>query len=110
MFNGLAHFIKGGVFVGYGFLTLCRWMGCFAELGWAWNLITAEKTKSKDSTRCITMEAIECFLIFLYGVVDVFLEHLSGWGKPWIPQDFEHVAIALLFLGGGVVSVVLTSF
>jgi hypothetical protein len=34
IFSGLAHFIKGGVFFWYGILTLGRWAGCFAELGW----------------------------------------------------------------------------
>jgi Protein of unknown function (Ytp1) len=34
VFSGLAHFIKGGVFFWYGVLTLGRWAGCFAELGW----------------------------------------------------------------------------
>jgi hypothetical protein len=34
IFSGLAHFIKGGVFFWYGILTLGRWAGCFAEIGW----------------------------------------------------------------------------
>lgn len=34
----------------------------------------------------------------------MFLEHLSAWGEAWIAQDFEHVAISLLFIGGGLVS------
>jgi hypothetical protein len=31
------------------------------------------------------------------------LEHLSAWGEAWVPQDLEHVAISLLFIGGGLV-------
>lgn len=34
VFNGLAHFIKGGIFFLYGILTLGRWLGAFADLGW----------------------------------------------------------------------------
>jgi len=34
VFSGLAHFIKGGVFFWYGVLTLGRWAGCFADIGW----------------------------------------------------------------------------
>jgi hypothetical protein len=49
------------------------------------------------------MEAVECLLIFVYGITNVFLEHLSAWGGEWAPQDFEHVAITLLFMGGGLV-------
>lgn len=50
------------------------------------------------------MEMLECTIIFLYGITNVFLEHLSAWGEAWIPSDFEHVAISLLFIGGGLVS------
>lgn len=54
-------------------------------------------------TTSISMETVECSVIFLYGITNVFLEHLSAWGGAWIPQDFEHVAISLLFIGGGLV-------
>jgi hypothetical protein len=47
------------------------------------------------------MERLECSLILLYGISNVFLEHLSGWGKAWTAQDLEHVAISVLFIGGG---------
>ncbi|KAK5541204.1 hypothetical protein LTR46_004008 [Exophiala xenobiotica] len=47
------------------------------------------------------MEGVECFVIFVYGITNVFLEHLSEWGGRWVAQDFEHVAISLLFIGGG---------
>lgn len=33
VFNGMAHFVKGGIFFWYGLLTLGRWLGCFADLG-----------------------------------------------------------------------------
>ena len=49
------------------------------------------------------MEGLECLLIFIYGITNVFLEHLSGWGEAWTAQDLEHVAISLLFIGGGLV-------
>ncbi|KAL1956214.1 hypothetical protein VTO42DRAFT_7561 [Malbranchea cinnamomea] len=100
IFNGLAHFIKGGIFVWYGFLTLGRWLGCFADFGWAWNL-----KPSRDlvgwRARVPTGEFTESLVIFLYGASNVFLEHLAAWGGAWAPQDFEHVSIAILFFGGG---------
>lgn len=49
------------------------------------------------------METVECLVIFLYGITNVFLEHLSAWGEAWVSQDLEHVAISLLFIGGGLV-------
>lgn len=75
-------------------------MGCFSDLGWAWNL---KPSKPRNWNSSITMEGIECALILLYGVSNVFLEHLSAWGKEWSAQDFEHVSISLLFIGGGLV-------
>jgi len=79
-------------------VTLARWTGCFAARGWAWNSqysATDQKPKS--------FETIECSLIFLYGITNIFLEHLTAWGKAWSPMDFEHVSISLLFIGGGLV-------
>ncbi|OBT61438.1 hypothetical protein VE03_08951 [Pseudogymnoascus sp. 23342-1-I1] len=106
IFNGLAHFIKGGVFVGVGIITLGRWIGCFAEFGWAWNLKPSNPTMR---TASISMETVECFVIFLYGITNVFLEHLSAWGGAWVPSDFEHVAISLLFIGGGLCGLMVES-
>jgi hypothetical protein len=34
VFSGIAHFSKGAVFFWYGILTLGRWAGSFANLGW----------------------------------------------------------------------------
>ena len=52
----------------------------------------------------MSMETLECFLIFLYGITNIFLEHLSAWGQAWTAMDLEHVGISLLFIGGGLVS------
>ncbi|KIW09949.1 hypothetical protein PV08_11725 [Exophiala spinifera] len=101
LFNGLAHFIKGGVFFFFGIVTVLRCIGCFSELGWAWNLKVTTKPPSRKPSRPFTMEGLECLLIFIYGITNVFLEHLSGWGGAWTAQDLEHVAISLLFIGGG---------
>ncbi|VVT43694.1 uncharacterized protein SAPINGB_P000103 [Magnusiomyces paraingens] len=38
VFNILAHLIKGSVFFLYGILTLCRYLGAFADKGFAWNI------------------------------------------------------------------------
>lgn len=103
VFNGLAHWIKGGIFFWYGLLTLGRWLGSFADFGWAWNL---KPTKSEVGwkSRVPTAEFTESFVIFLYGSTNVFLEHLAAWGGAWTAQDFEHVSISIMFFGGGLVS------
>jgi hypothetical protein len=47
---------------------------------------------------------VESFLVFVYGITNVFLEHLNAWGSEWTAQDLEHLAITFLFIGGGLVS------
>ncbi|KAH8819527.1 integral membrane protein-like protein [Xylogone sp. PMI_703] len=97
VFNGLAHWIKGGIFFWYGILTLGRWGGAFAEIGWAWNISPVKPSRRAPPTA----EFVESFLIFFYGCTNVFLEHLAAWGGEWAPQDFEHLSITIMFFGGG---------
>ncbi|KAI9743291.1 MAG: hypothetical protein M1818_003137 [Claussenomyces sp. TS43310] len=102
VFSGLAHFIKGAVFLWYGILTLGRWAGCFADIGWAWNVKPAETWKP-------SAEFLESFLIFFYGSTNVFLEHLGGWGREWTAQDLEHISITIIFFGGGLCGMLIES-
>jgi len=108
IFNGLAHFIKGGIFFWYGILTLGRFMGCWADLGWAWNKkppasIVGWKAKVGSG------EFVESSVIFAYGITNVFLEHLSGSGEPWSATDLEHASISVMFFGGGLVGMLFES-
>ncbi|KAJ5569993.1 uncharacterized protein N7459_009423 [Penicillium hispanicum] len=108
IFNGLAHFIKGGIFFWYGIITLGRFIGAWADLGWAWNkkppaYIVGWKAKVPSG------EFVESFVIWLYGVTNVFLEHLAGWGKAWTATDMEHVSISIMFFGGGLVGMLFES-
>jgi hypothetical protein len=108
IFNGLAHFIKGGIFFWYGILTLGRFIGAWADLGWAWNkkppaCVVGWKAKVPSG------EFVESFVIWLYGVTNVFLEHLAGWGKEWTANDLEHVSISIMFFGGGLVGMLFES-
>jgi hypothetical protein len=116
--------------VWYGFLTLGRWMGCFADFGWAWNVKPDDVANAPTAT-IVSMpvdepsahsrrhggvrrrwskaavpsaEFVESFVIFLYGASNVFLEHLAAWGKAWTARDLEHVSISVMFFGGGLVS------
>lgn len=109
IYSGLAHYVKGGIFFWYGLLTLGRWMGAFAEFGWAWNVRTQRAQVSKWKCRVPSAEFTESFVIWLYGASNVFLEHLNNWGKAWSPQDFEHVSITILFFGGGLLGMMIES-
>jgi hypothetical protein len=109
VFNGLAHWIKGGIFFWYGILTLGRWMGAFADFGWAWNLKPGSDLVSRWKSRIPSAEFTESFVIFLYGATNVFLEHLAAWGEPWAASDYEHVSITILFFGGGALGMLIES-
>lgn len=54
-------------------------------------------------------EFTESFVIFLYGVTNVWLEHLGAWGGSWNPEDFQHVSITVLFAGGGLLGMLIES-
>ena len=103
IFNGLAHFIKGGIFFWYGILTLGRFVGCWADLGWAWNKKPSASVVGSWKAKVPSGEFVESFVIFLYGITNVFLEHLSSWGGAWSATDLEHVSISVMFFGGGLV-------
>ncbi|KYK56680.1 hypothetical protein DCS_03682 [Drechmeria coniospora] len=105
IFSGLAHWIKGGVFLWLGLFTLGRWSGSFAELGWAWNL----RPPSAQRRNLPSAEFVESALIFFYGITNIFLEHLGGWGGEWTAQDLQHVGISAWFLGGGLCGMLVES-
>lgn len=109
IYSGLAHYVKGGIFFWYGLLTLGRWMGAFAEFGWAWNVRPRPSTIAAWKSRVPSAEFTESFVIWLYGASNVFLEHLNNWGGTWSPTDFEHVSITILFFGGGLLGMMIES-
>ncbi|KAL5116814.1 hypothetical protein ACEQ8H_005295 [Pleosporales sp. CAS-2024a] len=109
VFNVLAHYIKGGIFFLYGFLTLGRWMGAFADFGWAWNVKPPQGIVGRRKAALPSAEFAESFVIWLYGATNVFLEHLAAWGDAWTAQDLEHVSISVMFFGGGLLGMIVES-
>ncbi|KAK6509302.1 hypothetical protein TWF481_004059 [Arthrobotrys musiformis] len=109
IFTGLAHVIKGGIFFYYGIFTLGRYLGCFADLGWAWNIKPDASMVGKFRANIKSAEMVESALIFTYGFTNVWLEHLAGWGQAWHMGDLEHVSIAFWFLGGGLLGILTES-
>ncbi|TPX09580.1 uncharacterized protein E0L32_009181 [Thyridium curvatum] len=105
IFSGLAHWIKGGVFFWLGLFTLGRWAGAFGELGWAWNV----RPRTARQKWRPSAEFVESFLIFFYGSTNIFLEHLANAGGEWSPQDLEHISITVLFIGGGLMGMLVES-
>ena len=109
VFNGLAHWIKGGIFFWYGLLTLGRWIGAFSDFGWAWNVRPQYPLATKFASIMPSAEFVESFVIFFYGASNIFLEHIASWGKPWQAADFEHVSITIMFFGGGLLGMLIES-
>ncbi|KAI2483278.1 hypothetical protein Ptr902_05595 [Pyrenophora tritici-repentis] len=109
IFNVLAHTVKGGIFFLYGFLTLGRWMGAFADFGWAWNVKPPKEVVGRRRAALPSAEFTESFVIWFYGCTNVFLEHLAAWGDAWTAQDLEHVSISIMFFGGGLLGMCIES-
>ncbi|KAM0324544.1 hypothetical protein ACHAQA_007929 [Verticillium albo-atrum] len=105
IYNGMAHWVKGGVFFWLGVFNLGRWAGSFGELGWAWNV---RPRRAGDKWRP-SAEFVESALIFFYGSTNIFLEHLGNEGNGWRARDLEHVSITVLFIGGGLLGMLVES-
>ena len=95
--------MSGGVFFSYGIITLGRYLGVFADFGWAWNLKPpGELTGQKWKDRAPTAEFVESLFIFLYGSTQTFMEHLGNHnGGLWSHKDLQHVSIAIMFFWAG---------
>lgn len=113
MFNLLAHFIKGGVFLVLGLVTLARYCGAFKQKGWAWNHVFIKSSGSNTflsrwfSPSTWTMEMVESALILFYGSTNIFLEHLANPGGEWSAKDLQHASIAFIYIGCGLCGVLL---
>lgn len=109
IFNLLAHWIKGGVFISFGVVSLARYCGFGAKRGFAWNKIVIFKNQVDSNSLWfklvprggITMEFFESSLIAFYGCTNVFLEHLANPGGKWEAKDLQHVSIAFMYIGCG---------
>jgi hypothetical protein len=83
-------------------LAVGRWAGAFADLGWAWNVKPPASAVGRRKAAVPSSEFAESCLIFVYGVSNIWLEHLNA--SEWSAMDLEHLSITILFFGGGVVS------
>ena len=116
VFNLLAHWIKGGVFVILGIVSLARYCGFGLNKSWGWNLSILKRSDYYNEITGrynvplwiklfgksgVNMEFIEVFLVFFYGSTNIFLEHLASEDGKWTAKDLQHVSIAFLYLGAG---------
>lgn len=98
-----AHIIKGSIFFGYGVLTFARYLGAYADLGWAWN-------RKPSGSRAVSAEMIECAVIFTYGATNTWMERFGAQpGDPYTVKQVQHISIAVMFWFGGLSGLLLES-
>lgn len=108
-----AHGIKGAIFFWYGLLTWARYLGVYAEHGYAWNRKpTLGSSRRPGVTRwrrnVISGEFIECMVIFVYGITNTWMERFGAKpGDPYTIKQIQHISIAVMFWFGGLVGLFL---
>ncbi|KAL7415515.1 hypothetical protein BDY24DRAFT_337910 [Mrakia frigida] len=110
--NGcFAHLIKGAIFLLYGLATFARYLGSWAEYGWAWNVRpTSRRTRKRGGWRVPSAEAAECTIIFLYGLTNTWMERFGALpGSSFTIHQVQHISIALMFFFGGGMGLLLES-
>ena len=116
IFNLAAHWIKGGVFMILGVVSVSRYCGFGKNKSWGWNLSILKRSDYYNEVTGkyniplwirvfgksgVSMEFVEVFLVFFYGSTNIFLEHLASADGKWTAKDLQHVSIAFLYLGAG---------
>ncbi|KAJ3723135.1 hypothetical protein C8R42DRAFT_665389 [Lentinula raphanica] len=101
--NGcLAHLIKGAIFWCYGLVSFARYLGAFAELGWAWNRAPAAGYPSA--------EFVESLVIFIYGATNTWMERWGARpGDPFTTKQIQHIGIAVMFWFAGLLGMAIES-
>lgn len=102
----LAHGIKGGIFFWYGLLSFGRYMGAYADMGWAWNRKPMTKRGRKGNQ--ITAEWVESCVIFIYGATNTWMERFDAKpGDPYTVKQVQHISIAIMFWFAGLMGMIL---
>jgi len=79
---------EGGIFWCYGLLSFARFLGAFADRGWAWNKSPLLTTYSA--------EFVESLVIFGYGISNTWMERFGvESGDPYTTKQIQHVSIAV---------------
>lgn len=103
----LAHGIKGGIFFWYGLFSFARYMGAYADIGWAWNRQPSTRRKGGCSA-VLSAEWVECFVIFFYGITNTWMERFGAkHGDPYTVKQVQHISIAVMFWFAGIVGMIL---
>lgn len=82
IYNIAAHLVKGSIFFLYGIITFGRYMGSFADQGWAWNAKPSEEIVGWRS-KVPSAEFVESAVIACYGYSNMWMEHMAASDGPW---------------------------
>ncbi|CAG8739057.1 9863_t:CDS:2, partial [Acaulospora colombiana] len=95
---------EGSIFWWYGVLTFARYLGAWSRWGWGWNALSTSKSKPWSAA------LVESLVIFTYGFTQQFMERFGkNPGDPYTAKDIEHISIAVMFWGGGLVGMAVES-
>ncbi|SJX65119.1 uncharacterized protein SRS1_15940 [Sporisorium reilianum f. sp. reilianum] len=110
----LAHGIKGGIFFWFGLLTFGRYLGAYADCGWAWNKRPSATAASGRRGLAAwrrsmpSAEFVECLVIFVYGASNTWMERFGAApGDPYTIKQIQHISIAVMFWFAGLMGMLL---
>ncbi|UZJ55073.1 hypothetical protein CBS101457_004393 [Exobasidium rhododendri] len=104
----IAHGVKGGIFFWYGLLSFARYLGAYADLGWAWNRKPTSGSKKDSGSNGISAEWVECFVIFFYGSTNMWMERFGAApGDAYTVKQVQHISIAVMFCFAGLMGLIL---
>ncbi|TKY88611.1 hypothetical protein EX895_002600 [Sporisorium graminicola] len=110
----LAHGIKGGIFFWFGLLTFGRYLGAYADCGWAWNkrpsaqAVSAGRGLAAWRRSMPSAEFVECLVIFVYGASNTWMERFGAApGDPYTIKQIQHISIAVMFWFAGLMGMLL---
>lgn len=79
---------EGSIFWCYGLVTFGRFLGAFADMGWAWN--------RSPNPRAYSAEFVESLVIFTYGITNTWMERFGAHpGDPYTTKQIQHISIAV---------------
>ncbi|CAD6884460.1 unnamed protein product [Tilletia controversa] len=105
----VAHGVKGGIFFWYGLLTFGRYVGAYAEHGWAWNARPKSRTTARRVAVAVpSAEFVECLVIFIYGATNTWMERFgANAGDPYTVKQVQHISIAVMYWFAGMLGMLI---
>lgn len=112
MFKLFAHFLKSGVVFVLDLVSLVRYYGVIGQKAWAWIHLLVKNNRGADLLRWFsigawTMKMVEGSFILFYGCAYILLERFLNPGTYCSVTNLQHVLIAFIFIGCGLLGVLL---